>query len=909
MENYWRNVKRSFSFLCVFALFTLVGLGTLSAESAESALARGAFDEAREKAFSRDDASSLRVRSLFALWSGDQEGARRFLEAAMQARGPEGELRKSAVALARLDWIEGRRDEAVASLRELLRDAPQDLEVRFELGAFLVDDGKVEEGRGILLGSARRFNDGLITAPEELVWLGRAMMVGNRPRDANRALSRALAADETHLEANLRLGELMWSRNNTGEALESLERVIAQSEDHPEALALLAEIDFTRTGRFPEAMERLSRAEERFPWHPVVLRTKAKLLVIQGEWEEGLATSERLLGRFPQDGEGLALKAAAAFLLAMDERFQEAINVYDERRSGTSQLLTTLGEMVALNRRNEVAIQFFRQALERRDDDAKALSGLGFALTRIGQETEGIGYLERSFRLDGFNVRVYNTLELYERGLRDYITEDVDGFRLRAHMDHFELIRSLSEPLVKEAFEEMGNRYGIELSDFTLEVYAEREAFAVRTVGLPNIDPHGICFGPVVLTRSPAEGNFNWAMVLWHEIAHSFHLELSEQGVARWFTEGLAEYETYLKDPAWTRFYDVDLARMVQKNQIWSIGELDQVFMTGRGMEVVYAYQLAMLVMAFLDDVHGFEKIIEMLKAYRREGRTNQVFSEVLGISLEEIDQQFQEWLRERYRPLMSHTLVDTRRLRALQRGEEVDHETRAEASVFRALVSLSRGNLEQARAHVDNALRRGPEEPEVLLLATFVFDGLDAVSEGLETGRKALDLGVESFELRILLSRLATRAERHEEAYVHALAAAMNYPNSPEGWRMVATKARQVGEDLLANRAEFELFKRETHSAPLAMQMARVFQERGETSKWLLAARRWTEIAALDAQAQIALAEAALENSQLSLAARAYRQAALASPGRRVDILTEGATRLRGAGDESLAQELEGVR
>ena len=82
---------------------------------------------------------------------------------------------------------------------------------------------------------------------------------------------------------------------------------------------------------------------------------------------------------------------------------------------------------------------------------------------------------------------------------------------------------------------------------------------AIRTVGLPDIGALGVCFGQVITAMSPATGDINWGMVLWHELGHVFAIQLSNSRVPRWFTEGLSEYETLIARPEWRRENDADL--------------------------------------------------------------------------------------------------------------------------------------------------------------------------------------------------------------------------------------------------------------------------------------------------------------------------------------------------------------
>ena len=61
-------------------------------------------------------------------------------------------------------------------------------------------------------------------------------------------------------------------------------------------------------------------------------------------------------------------------------------------------------------------------------------------------------------------------------------------------------------------------------------------------------------FGSTLVMDSPSAedpGNFNWASTMWHEIAHAFHLSMSDHRVPRWFTEGLAVHEQHEARPYW----------------------------------------------------------------------------------------------------------------------------------------------------------------------------------------------------------------------------------------------------------------------------------------------------------------------------------------------------------------------
>ena len=99
----------------------------------------------------------------------------------------------------------------------------------------------------------------------------------------------------------------------------------------------------------------------------------------------------------------------------------------------------------------------------------------------------------------------------------------------------------------------------------------------MRTVGLPGLEALGVTFGKVVTGMSPLGGRFNWGLMLWHEVAHIFSIQLSRARVPRWFTEGISEYETSRVDPSWVRRARRALSR-AGRRQLLSVGGLSLGF-------------------------------------------------------------------------------------------------------------------------------------------------------------------------------------------------------------------------------------------------------------------------------------------------------------------------------------------
>ena len=185
--------------------------------------------------------------------------------------------------------------------------------------------------------------------------------------------------------------------------------------------------------------------------------------------------------------------------------------------------------------------------VERDGDQRPLLSSLGNTLLRLGDEDEGLALLRRAWERDPYDVRTYNLLNLFEKVIAArYVHGDHRALPLprrgapRARPSRRWWRRSWRRPTTATSPATASRPPG----PIVFELYAAPEHYAVRTVGLPRLGVAGVCFGRVITSQSPTNGAFNWGMVLAHELAHVFALQLSRSRVPRWFTEGLAELET-----------------------------------------------------------------------------------------------------------------------------------------------------------------------------------------------------------------------------------------------------------------------------------------------------------------------------------------------------------------------------
>jgi hypothetical protein len=249
--------------------------------------------------------------------------------------------------------------------------------------------------------------------------------------------------------------------------------------------------------------------------------------------------------------------------------------------------------------------------------------------------------------MDKYNVRVFNTLEMYEQVIaKDYVTVSHPRFAIRYQKTERDLLERYVPDLLGRAFDTMQKSYGFTPeTPVGVELYAERANFGIRTGGLPQIAIQGVCFGRTLASMSPANESFNLGMTLWHELSHVFHIQMSKARVPRWFTEGLAEYETIIARPEWVRENDQELFEAVRSNRLPALGNMSRAFTRAEELEDVgTAYYASSQILVMLADHYGHAKLAEMLRQWGAGKTSEQVMTGVLGKKPAELDREFREF-------------------------------------------------------------------------------------------------------------------------------------------------------------------------------------------------------------------------------------------------------------------------
>lgn len=623
---------------------------------ARSALRSGEYDDAisryRDVLEERPDAVRERVELMEALLATGQYPDA--VEVGREAPDPAAVAHATGDALQRL----GRLDEAAQAYRQgAAAGGPYALTAEVSLAELLFHRGSIDESMERFDAFIDIYNgaDGQLGA-RDLAAVGRAVRYLGRQdpnlfQDALRAFDEAVEADPGWMDPVVRAGELFLEKYDSPSAKAEFERVLTRNPRHPGALLGLAEsLAFDGSA---DARLVLGRLLEINPAHDEAAALLARLHLTNERPEQAREALEEALEVNPASLP--ALTALAGSYLIGDE-----MDAFRETRLRVLEINARYAEMDIELADLSVRTRRYRQAVERAaaavalDSAAwEAWGLLGMNQLRIGEIDAGRENLERAFAGDPYNPWFKNSLDLLD-SFDGFEVRETDRFHLFLHGSEADLIQVYLEPIAEEAYDSLQARYGVEPDlPVRAELFVSSADFSVRTLGETGLGALGVSFGRVLVMDSPSArqlGDYNWASVFWHELAHTFHLAASDNRVPRWFSEGLAVHEQRKARPGWGHQPSIGFLQAYLQGRLKRVSELNDGFMRpDYPQQVGYSYLQASLVFDLIEQRYGFDAIRRMLEGYRDGRQTEELFETVLGMLVQEFDEVFDEHMRQRF--------------------------------------------------------------------------------------------------------------------------------------------------------------------------------------------------------------------------------------------------------------------
>jgi Tfp pilus assembly protein PilF len=762
------------------------------------------------------------ISDLRAVTGKDRNAARVLLARALIATGeyaaaeatltPVGTV-DARLVLDHLRSITGRGADARKDLAALAKDHPDDREVRTMLAIALHDSGDVVGAKQLFdITVGEYYNKKLdISNPDQLLEIATAARYTSLWDLANDMYRAALKYRPEFTDAGIAWADLFWRKYAASLAEQTLEEnVFKTNPNEPDAHAAMAEVIAETTYDLPSIKHHLEAALAINPHDARALKVRASLEIDTNQWEVANKTLDTVLAVNPEDLEAIAMKATVAWL-------RDDTKTYEALRQQALAIDPAYAELYRIVARSAVrehryvaAVELDKQAIQLKPDFYEAMADAGLGFLRLGMEKEGLEWLEKAHAGDGYNVRTFNTLELYDKTIpKEYTFEATKDFKIRFHNDEKPALSRYVEPTLERAFADMVKRYGFTpKTPVIVELYADKTDYAVRTAGLPDLAALGVTFGQVITAMSPRTGDLNWGMILWHELGHVFAIQLSDSRVPRWFTEGLSEYETLTARPEWRRENDADLYTAVLYNTLPSIGDLNSEFMQPDISAVVVAYYQSAVTVEYLANTYGFPKIVEALKLFGQGKETPDVLKAITGKSVAELDRDFRNYLAVRLAPYAGTFKLPTRGFDDVTKleiaADAAPKDARARANV--ALGYLYAGDADKATQAANVALALDRNQP----IARYILAEVAVHAQDSDKAKELFDGliadGHDSYDIRTRLAQLALDARDVDEAKKQLCAAKKLDPERSYPYQALSELYAKQG-DQVRSLAELETY------------------------------------------------------------------------------------------------------
>ena len=456
------------------------------------------------------------------------------------------------------------------------------------------------------------------TDAEELVILGQIDQMDGR--DAREILDdrfeRAKLRSRTSREPWLAIGNLALSKSDDSLAADNFKAALEQFPDDPDFTSGLARA-IASTDRQAAAVG-IEAALKVNPNHIPSILFMVDGLVDAEQYDAASELLDRVHAIDSLEPEAFAYRAVIAHL-TNDLRGEVIFRDKALARWATNPRIDHLiGRKLSQHYRFREGAAYQRKALALKADFAPAQRQLADDLLRLGEETEGWKVAHAAYDTDSYNVATYNLLELHDE-LVKFTTLQDDAFTLRMETDESKLYGAEVLALLHKAKQTLGSKYGLELKDrITVEVFPNEDDFAVRTFGMPAVSGYlGVCFGRVITANSPAsrrDNPSNWEAVLWHEFCHVITLELTQNKIPRWLSEGISVYEELQANPSWGQRMDPRYREHILNDGLTPLSELSSAFMWPEsGWHLQFAYFESCMAVDFLVQNFGMEALREVL--------------------------------------------------------------------------------------------------------------------------------------------------------------------------------------------------------------------------------------------------------------------------------------------------------
>jgi len=599
-----------------------------------------------------DAADPGQARELFQTGQYEQclEGARAALEAEEDSIAWPLLLVKSLMAL-------GEYDQAATEARTLVRDHhPLSMPLLMLAHTALLHNNQAGPANNMLqmvyrIASVRRL-EGM--RPPDLVAVGQALLLlGGEPRVVlDEFYSRALDNDPNCQEAYVAAGSLALAKQDYDLAAQEFRKALERFGDDPDCHYGLAQAFYH--GDRMAMIQALDAALVRNPRHVDSLKLLAEHQIDAEDYAGATELLDRAIEVNPWEPEAWALRTVLAHLKndpnAVKHCRVQALKFWPKN----ARVDHLIGRKLSQKYRFTEGAASQRRALKLDPEYLPAKGQLAEDLLRLGDEDRAWDLADEVYEADQYNVAAYNLVKLRDV-MSKFKTLRVDGFIIRMEASEAAVYGDRVVDLLRRAKQVLCAKYGLSLDKpVTLELFPNQQDFAVRTFGMPGVEGFlGVCFGDVITANSPkASRATNWEATLWHEFCHVVTLNMTQNKMPRWLSEGISVYEELQCNPCWGQHMTPQYRKMILGDALVPISKLSSIFLSPpTPQHLQFAYYESALVVEFLVDRFGLDALRAMLQDLGQGQEINPTIARHTA-PMEEIEQEFAAFARKRAQAL-----------------------------------------------------------------------------------------------------------------------------------------------------------------------------------------------------------------------------------------------------------------
>lgn len=874
-------------------------------------------------------------------------------------------LLQAQLGLARCRMQIGLYDEAIAALVEI--GADKSAEWHYLLGQLYRATGRYEDtlkhtrqaiqldrrypGARRLLGQMLELLGQRHEAIETYQWFDRRLVAQRElPRDAEKLIDIALGflrysvltqtnvadrtkhvlnemlqvayerVDRSYWPARIAAADLLREKYNDDPDSGSLSDYMAAlriNERLPQAHTGIGEVMLEKWD-FEEVERRVNLALDINPNYGPAIHLLAKTRVVERRYPAAIELCERALAVNPNDLAALSISAAASTCQYDQDGVERMTRRVEAINPRCALFHRTLGDALGGIRQYAASEKAYRKAIEFDPTDANAHTELGMMYMQWGEEKKAHEILEAAWALDPFNQRTDFTLELLER-LDKFSRIETEHFIIKHDPQRDPGLGPFVARYMEDIYDDVTSDYDMTLTDKTIvELFPTHRAFGVRITGKPWIHTVGACTGRVIALASPGDkaaglGPYDMARVLKHEFTHTVTLAATQNRIPHWLTEGLAVYQEDSPRPfPWVEL----LADAVRRDRLFSLESINWGFMRPRRPDDrQLAYAQSEWMCEYIVERFGYDSINAMIDRYRQGHTQADVFARLLGIEMEQFDQDFRTWARKQVERwgFEQTPPEDVSELRELAETEK-DNATLL-GRLARA--QFDDGDYEQALNTARRALKLDQNETNSLeVLGTVLAmsakeEGNEAVKRMIEDEarpalERLLEVDPDGWIAPRLSGEMALRRKAYDEAIDRLTRLQRLCPMDPTSWRGLGGIYLEKGDYDLALPQLTELARVEGHDADAPAQIARIHKRRGRLSEAQYWYRRALYVDPFNVESHKALGDTYMQAGDAALALDEYRMLTKLEP-HKARHFEDAAFAANKVGDKNEAQSLAG--